>query len=349
MLGFFDTFPWLLYSLRLPTLPRYVLSLVRVTKRDVKPLTLLPPNYRQVDTWLRTGRYARQLGLFGKLSPELLDIIFDNVFSMGDIIQFSITCKLALEVGKRHLLSALRRYHAPWAGKRLICLGEWTQDSDLPQGLLTAFEQQELLTADVPSVAEDLRLSGKKMDLVTYASETYLCKYGTIGRAMELRWTYWKIMRKKRAAIKDDPRSNRDLDMFHELYIYSKPTYPEGPLVLCNLSKAEYVREDRLRKMEWDEEWEGTYYALPLGLVHALIARICWSGAGVPPLFRGELGIGEQLAKGPWAGDRFSITTLETMPQPKDAKEWTDVTAEVDELLFRIWERYCAPYRHLVS
>ncbi|KAI0758175.1 hypothetical protein C8Q74DRAFT_1373210 [Fomes fomentarius] len=309
---FFETHPSLLYSLRLPVLPR------------------------QVDTWLRTGKHARQPGPLGKLSPELLDMIFDNIFFFWDIIQFSITCKLTLEVGKRHLLSALRRYHAPWAGQRLICLGGDPLDSDLPKGLLTPFEQREILTSDIP-IARELRLAGEEMYLAIYACETYLSRYGTLGRADRLQRDYWEGMRKKREEVKDHPQSNRDLDMFHALYIYSKPTYPKGSLVCCNLSKAEYIRQDRLRKMEWEENWQRNRYKRSLGLAHALIVRICWSGDS--PLY-GAKGINEQLAKGPWAGDRFSITTLETMPQPKDAKEWKDVTAEVDELLFRIWEYF---------
>ncbi len=294
-------------------------------------------NYRQVDTWLRTGKHAPQLGPLGKLSTELLDMIFDNISYLRDTIRFSITCKLTLEIGKRHLLSALRRYHASWAGQRLICLGGNAHDSKLPKGLLTAFEQREILTSDIP-IARELRLAGEEMNFALYAGETYPSRYGMLDRADRLKWDYWAGMRKKREAAKDHPQSNRDLDMFHDLYIYSKPTYPKGSLVLCNLSKAEYVRGDRLRKMQWEENWQGNRYKESLGLAHALIARICWS-PGDSPLY-GCKGIDKQLAKGPWAGDRFSITTLETMPQPKDAKEWTDVTAEVGELLFGIWEYF---------
>ncbi|KAI0801442.1 hypothetical protein C8Q74DRAFT_492435 [Fomes fomentarius] len=178
------------------------------------------------ETWLQRGDRTVQPGRLGKLPPELPNIIFDNIRLLTDIIQFSITCKLTLEVGKRHLLSALQRYHAPWAGTRLICPRTNTQDSDLPKGLLTASEQHEVLAADISMAHKfGLQLEEVEMCFAVYAYVTYPCTYGTISRdshRIDCGNGMWEI----RESAKDPPQLKRDLDMFHALY--RQPTYPEG-------------------------------------------------------------------------------------------------------------------------
>ena len=51
---------------------------------------------------------------------ELLDLFFDELPALHDVVRLAITCKPLLAVGKRHLLRASRAHYAPWAGARLI-------------------------------------------------------------------------------------------------------------------------------------------------------------------------------------------------------------------------------------
>lgn len=99
--------------------------------RDRSPLS-------EVETWLKRGDCALQPGPLGKLPPELLNMIFGNIRLLTDVIRFSITCKLALEVGKRHLLSALQGYHAIWAGTQVLAADIGTGRSTVTADASTA-------------------------------------------------------------------------------------------------------------------------------------------------------------------------------------------------------------------
>ncbi|KAI0758174.1 hypothetical protein C8Q74DRAFT_1303621 [Fomes fomentarius] len=306
---FFDSFSSLLEALRLPILPS------------------------EVETWLKRGDCALQPGSLGKLSPEVLDIIFWNVSSVQDAVRFAITCKLLLDVGQPHLLRLLQGCHAPWANARLICLGRDTdRNADLPPDLLTKDELHQVVTCVHPHVLDCLE-PGQEPHFALVACETYKNKYGTTS--YHARTEYYDELSRLHEEAAANPKLALEVKMYKELCIFSVtgPAYPPGALVLCNLSKAEYVREDRLSKMVrkihgWVEEF---------GLMHALLSRICWS---VDPSISMccDKKYKERLTKGPWAGDRFCVVTLETMPRPNVAKEWKDVTAEVDKLLAHLWK-----------
>ncbi|KAI0722524.1 hypothetical protein C8Q76DRAFT_670573 [Earliella scabrosa] len=306
---FFDGFRSLTKALRLPTLPR------------------------EVDAWLKRGKVALQPGPFGKLSPEVIDMVYAQFTSdddLADVIRLAITCKCLLAVGKPHLLRLLQAYHACWAGCRLICLGEYTvNDADLPEGLLTDAEKHKIATTEIPKLGKP---GGYRKSLTLYAFELYSAGYGRRGRSYEREWAaYSKRLEELQKMLEEGghARKLRELDMFDALYKYREPTYPNGVVVLCNLSKAEYVREDRLTVMETNR----------FGLIHGLMARICWSRDPSIAMCCGKE-YKERFVKGPWAGDRFCIATLKEIPRLKigAGKEWKDVTDEVDELLLHLWE-----------
>lgn len=302
----------------------------------------LPSNIalgRQVNTWLEIGPRALQPGPLGKLSAELLDMVFRDVIEMNydAALWFATTCKSVLEVAKPHLLRQLQAFYAPWAGGRLIYLGQHTED--LPQGLLTDAELQHIATADIPQLDD---IGPRKTNLSLYASKIYETRH-TITHdtgAESQRLEHWRALRKVLKTCKGCPRRLLELRMVQTLHVFTmpRPLRERSVSVLCNLSKAEYVRGDRLSKMKWvDVEFNWT---AELGLMHALLSRICWSTDDSISMVCGKE-YKERLVKGPWAGDRFCIATLVTMPNPRVAKKWVDVTAEVDELLVHIWESNC--------
>ena len=280
-----------------------------------------------------------QRGAFGKLSPEIIDMVYAEFTSEDDlkhVITLAITCQRLLAIGKPHLLRLLQATHAPWAGSRILCIGLNTDDdSKLPAGLLTDAEKHKIATTKIPALGVPDECPG---NLATHACELYSECYGR-GWSRQGEWAYWRQLREVRETYREDGdvQTLRDLDMFNALYKYTKPTYPTGVAVLCNLSKAEYVREDRLTVMEWQcEKWTSR-----LGLINGLMARICWATDPSIAMCCGEE-YEERLVKGPWAGDRFCITTVEEMGRLKIVavgKEWTDVTAEVDELLVHLWKK----------
>ncbi|KAM5542358.1 hypothetical protein V8D89_003817 [Ganoderma adspersum] len=206
-----------------------------------------------------------------------------------------------LSVGKHHILRALISRHARAADCRLVCLGEYTGGNDqaLP-GMLTDAEVKEVATTPGPDEDE-------KCDVHRKAGE------------------------------KIDPLYSLEFDMITALgpvdWYRPKLEYPEGPNVLCNMSKGEYVREDTL--VAWETGWGCTT------LAHALLSRIClqYSSTGGISMYCGREFV-NGLVKGPWAGDRFRITSADEMPPPKGGKEWKGVTkdSEVNTLLCHLFE-----------
>ena len=81
-------------------------------------------------------------------------------------------------------------------------------------------------------------------------------------------------------------------------------------VVLCNLTKAEYVRENGITIPPGSR-------AFPL--VNVLISQICWS--------EGDWDMDENttqtLIHGPWAGHRFCCIRLKDLPDvPKGLEKW---------------------------
>ena len=80
-----------------------------------------------------------------------------------------------------------------------------------------------------------------------------------------------------------------------------------------------------------------------VGLDHVLLSRICWSSSPNNNAMWLEDDLGRRLGRGPWAGDRFCIATLEEMPRAEDGREWKDVSKEAVAFLHHVWRH---AYRH---
>ncbi|KAI0677683.1 hypothetical protein C8Q78DRAFT_105396 [Trametes maxima] len=104
--------------------------------------------------------------------------------------------------------------------------------------------------------------------------------------------------------------------------------------VVCNLSKGEYIRADGF-----------TLTPYPVDLGQALLARITWSTSVSGVAMRGKKAFFKELTQGPWAGDRFVVTTIDALPalEPgpglEGGLEWRDTTAGVDRLLSHLFNR----------
>ncbi|TFK94879.1 hypothetical protein K466DRAFT_571517 [Polyporus arcularius HHB13444] len=296
---------------------------------------------QEIDGWLTEGRTIPPPGPISKLPAELIHDIFDELNELHEVVYLAITCKLLLSIGKSHILRATKAYYAPWVGCRLIALSDDTQTlDDLPSGLLTDVERNEIETA------KSVRTDGPDAD---EHEKTLSCLSRTsFERVFH---TAWRMHRSNIAVqhhhricnwtVPDEPDCG-DTRMFRTLYGDGRrATYPEGTRVLCNLSKGEYVREDGLTSPKY------------VNLAHALLSRICWS-ASTDVGMACEDGFRAQLTRGPWAGDRFCITTLELLPEldSEGSRSWTDVTREVHALLSHVWnnnERLWNVYRSAPS
>ncbi|KAI0371472.1 hypothetical protein BV20DRAFT_1120521 [Pilatotrama ljubarskyi] len=264
-----------------------------------------PSSPKEIEGWLSTGQVAAQRGPIWKFPAEMLDQIIEEL-DMQDayVVTLAITCKALLEVSKRHLLAVLRELHAPWQNNRLILLGVSTSGrAALPPGLLTDAEWEEMTSTAVFGAfdsSDDLPGSNRRR-LARIPQK--LCVPAAAGSNTGL----------------------SEYRMFSVLWGSTGVTYPEGPLVLCNVSKGEYVLEEGL---------PGAGH-LSAPLAHALLALIVWT---TDPADSRSLdcpsSIREELIRGPWAGDRFCVVTICSLPRLENGVAgWTDVSAQAARLL----------------
>ena len=103
--------------------------------------------------------------------------------------------------------------------------------------------------------------------------------------------------------------------------------------VLRNLTMNQYVREEAIQCSAALENTAGRDDgAEPVGFGQVVLSRICWStdNYALRNSYRGN------IHKGPWAGNRFDIATLETVEF--EGSQWVDVSDEVSAEMNGIWQ-----------
>ncbi|PIL37587.1 hypothetical protein GSI_01281 [Ganoderma sinense ZZ0214-1] len=311
---------------------------------------------KDVDRWLAHGPVVVQRKEIARLSAEILDMIFRKIlhdpedypgYNFIDCVSLALSCKQFLYVGQRHVLRSLVSFHGRAADCRLVCLGESAgPDDQAPSGMLTDAELKEIADPDVPKVLPKGPFHNEEKEyepveatrprcLYSFASAQYKPSDRVLDKLQRPLRNLCVDMhkREKREGPVIDPRLAFDKHMVTVLgcaQYFPCPVYPDGPNALCNMSKGEYVLEDKLVALE---SLQGK-----IDLGHALLSRIFYSpGSNVPWAFGGDSEYDDQLAKGPWAGDRFRIAPANGLPELEDGKEWKDVTEEANKLLCHLW------------
>ena len=275
------------------------------------------------------GRTVVQTSKLPNLPNDILYLIFKEAINdFTSLACGAITCKALLSAALPHLRKAYVLHHAPWNGTRLICLGEYTDDSDLPPGLLTQEERREVdaYSRGLYSLEE---LEKRKWLYYDFASGTYSYPSGS-DHSIFLLFSIWEVEDNDASLKLCHKRDKKVLQALHSRF------YRSGERLLFNLTKGECVRENALYRMEVDDEDM-------LGLDHVLLSRICWSSSPNNNAMWLEDDLGRVLGRGPWAGDRFCIATLEEMPRAEDGREWKDVSKEAVAFLHHVWRH---AYRH---
>ncbi|KAI0694392.1 hypothetical protein C8T65DRAFT_744396 [Cerioporus squamosus] len=281
---------------------------------------------QEIDVWLAEGKFnlttrahlqasprahLRHLRLAARLSRHHLLLDHLQAFPLD---------------WKPHILRATKAYYAPWAGGRLIALGDDTPSlDDLPSGLLTDAERKEIEMTE-PALTDGPDEHEK--NLSSFARESF-------ERVFHIAWrmvrTNFAVHHRHRICdwhIPDEhdqhPASLRRSDVPDAVRRRTARDVPRGHACLVQPLEGEYVRQDGLTSPNY------------VNLGHALLSRICWSTSTDVGMACDD-GYRAQLTKGPWAGDRFCISTLELLPELERGRLWTDVTSEVHALLSHVW------------
>ena len=279
-----------------------------------------------------------QPGRLARLPEDILLVIIEHLSNCyGHVVLLAITCKTLLVIARPQLQKALVASRAPWIRNRIVCMGMYTDDDALPPAFLTDKERHEVDTTFVPGFGDPEDYFAKTKSYSIFALETYKAPYDSNARwyAEE---NAVRVIRKTsptRAAADQDEEMFRKLFRGPEYSPDSEDPYVED--VLFNVTKGECVRASKRRPMSGrsksgDDDWS------ELNLVHVLLSRICWSGdePSNNALWLEEE-LSNQLGRGPWAGDRFVIATMEEMPLTDDGVEWKDVSEEAYAFLYHLW------------
>ncbi|KDQ11616.1 hypothetical protein BOTBODRAFT_177223 [Botryobasidium botryosum FD-172 SS1] len=246
------------------------------------------------------------------LPMEILAMIFDEIEDFHDAFCLAYTNTHLLAAGLRSVCALLRVRQACWAGDRVVCIGDYARNEDLPEGMLTAAETQELLAFEAKVVYSDDDGAPNHTDLYRFANKNYQC-WKSLGRSDS---GYHEFTSKLLPYEKE----------CYDRLADAKRESPSGYLALCNLPKREYVRETPLFAFNFSGlPHDGT---LLLGntrdFVTVLVTRMCWTSSASWELNGGY------LEQGPWAGDRFEIITEDALNARIERGEaWRDVTADV--------------------
>ncbi|KDQ16494.1 hypothetical protein BOTBODRAFT_173016 [Botryobasidium botryosum FD-172 SS1] len=90
------------------------------------------------------------------LPTEILIMIFNEIDNFPDAFSLAYTNTYLLAAGQDILCALLKARETQWAGDRIVCIGDYAQNNDLPQGMLTTAEMQGLLAFESDEVPRNL-------------------------------------------------------------------------------------------------------------------------------------------------------------------------------------------------
>ncbi|KAJ6450942.1 hypothetical protein C8R47DRAFT_1329801 [Mycena vitilis] len=244
---------------------------------------------------------------FTNLPVDMIHEIYSHIPRFRDVICLSATCQALWEVGRSHIysliVSAAARYG--WTGERILCVGDYLDNEDIPDGILTEEEMSEF-TNDGDNTLYHYPFSGTR---------------GGYGFAMWEMWMAWGVDKR----LKKNWDGYRCLTLLGALINQSYRAPPlASPRILRNLTRKAYVRESAL--LDLKARYAGTEIARSIGFGSALMTRICSSSNPA------SLGWDKPIHRGAWAGDRFDIVESSGWHDETWLDASDDVLKDVEDL-----------------
>ncbi len=275
------------------------------------------------------------------IPDELILEIFHDLDFLS-CFRLSLVSKRLWKIGWLFFQQKATEFMSPWAGAKIICLGDECKSGDWPAGLLTAEEENVVNKGlDEAEVDPDEGFIQDPGNLLTMV----MCRFREISSKVEPFQILFDpvpgqaedLVYSKRFGPREFPRTA--LDEARHLpksersqarsFANGKETanyYPETEnWILRNLTTAEFVQGDKFfAAFHRSERQRGPHLGYP-GFGEAVMCRICWSTSDSTVPCAG-------FNRGVWAGHRFEICTGEIHASNSDCS-WKDVTSEIiDEL-----------------
>ena len=300
---------------------------------------------------------------------KLIHKIIDNL-DLLSLYSLQLTCRYIFIISQEHFRSRFDWLYrvSGWSGNRIAAVGDYahfvpkhmlpvifdTDDPDISlesvdQHLLKIFKKEEDMIVDGEYDDAGQKVKGSMYHLSLYD----FCK-SDLERSdepiMDFSFDepeYPDVIEGCREELFSLPQKYRRIASEWGIYnkgvgpssqITSKHYIDAGETLLRNLTTREYVRHSGISVSK--EHCIGAWNVGPVGFIEALKCMFCFSNKG-----RTELGLDppRDLDRGPWAGHRFDIVTLEehneevkTRGVPKDY--WKDVSFEVRKKIKSIWD-----------
>lgn len=282
-----------------------------------------------------------------RLPIELLDIIFQKL-DIEHVFVLGLQTQHFWNVARRHIQAYCASSCGPWAGKGIICVGEYLEPTDYPPNMLTESEKEELQKGlNESEIWDDVSTDDGSTDFVSSPTNLYSLADARYQQVRE--WQYSLVDRLiggavllgewhrlptfRRARICDELRRYKLSDF-----------YPaDQPWILRNLTTQEYVRSEAIAIKP--EYIHGPNVDV-LGFGEVVWSRVCWSTETDC-----SMDYTDNVHRGLWAGHRFDITTLDRHKQGSlEGTEWKDVSEEVANEIERIWRKeFGSDWRDIVQ
>ncbi|CCM04107.1 uncharacterized protein FIBRA_06267 [Fibroporia radiculosa] len=272
-------------------------------------IPFLPPPPLRARHILRHGTGNTLLGRLN-LPPELLFLICDNFDRLLDAISFGLANTILFSIAQKKIHKLQCAKYACWVNSRIICLGDHTDDNDLPEGMMTK--------AELEAIHKRAELSDDfDPDDICNLYDAACVTFRERSSPQTFFWIY-------HCEFSSD-LSRSEHKEFQRLYepVYEIEGDKTGPWALCNLSKREFVRADATAKVTGAKSM-GPFIASKINLGTVLISQICWSSDDST-----ASSYERPIHRGAWAGDRFVITTLDRLEASSEYKDVSNTVLAV--------------------
>ena len=229
---------------------------------------------------------------------------------------------------------------SPWAGKRIICLGDEGEPNDLPAGFLMTEEKNIVNEGlDDSEIDPDDGIYPRPGDLLNIAMSQFrevnseVEPYGILRRPLpgepdhRLYSKHSQLWRSPRTALEEArhlPETLCTQVLWFALGENTGDYYPwTESWILRNLTTAEIVQGNELFAAFHRSRCQDRLHLKYPGFGEVIMGQICWSRGAYTDPFNHRV----------WAGHRFEICTGKVHTLNSDIS-WKDVTSEIiDELL----------------
>lgn len=287
---------------------------------------------------------------FSALPTELVCAVFDELCT-DDAICLALVAQRFWDIGWPYVEKQLMGSMAPWAGHRLVCLGE--DSHNVPRGMLNDDEERELTQGLTPrelaltkslAVSQVLACDDMNQDYVDH-----LMDYSTNARTDDpvdlYRFAYLRYAETKAHEIP----SHRAVCVLQHIAQHESSKMPRSVLskitrltnghlpiffpddrkwVLRNLTTHEFVRSEVLAG---NSEQNGPYFE-DIGFEHIVLSRMLWSSES-----RSAIEYDSTVDDGIWAGHRLEITTLDDHTQSISSDvPWKDISEDAVKEIIKL-------------